>query len=145
MAAGYDPELPGLDEARLDGYRDLIISKIGLLNTALQRDGLREVGEITLGMVGAPHSAERVLCSFTRTLCNAGYGCESRGFRACRIYEADEALAARTGPTNSDTRRSVRQIEAEWVYVGAGWLLSSRYGAPSAAPSSLLSSLPPYG
>jgi len=47
MAAGYDPELPGLDEARLDGYRDLIISKIGLLNTALQRDRVREIGEVT--------------------------------------------------------------------------------------------------
>lgn len=51
MRAGYDPELPGLDEARLDGYRGLIISKIGLLNTALQRDRVREIGEITAAMV----------------------------------------------------------------------------------------------
>ena len=47
MAAGYDPELPGLDEARLDGYRDLLISNIGLPNTARQRDRVREIGEVT--------------------------------------------------------------------------------------------------
>lgn len=51
MAAGYDPLLPGLDEARLDGYRDLIISKIELLNTALQRDRVGEIGEVTAAMV----------------------------------------------------------------------------------------------
>jgi len=57
MAAGYDPELPGLDEARLDGYRELIISKIGLLNTALQRDrALRAVLGVRYWVLGRSYT-----------------------------------------------------------------------------------------
>lgn len=51
MTAGYNPEYPGIDEARLDAYKALIVSKLATLNQALRRDRLREVGEITSMMV----------------------------------------------------------------------------------------------
>ena len=38
MTAGYDPGAPGLDEARLDAYRELFVSRLDLLNIALARD-----------------------------------------------------------------------------------------------------------
>ena len=51
MGVGYDPALPGLDEARLDAYRALIVNKLDLLNTALSRDGRTPLGAVTPEMV----------------------------------------------------------------------------------------------
>jgi hypothetical protein len=51
MRAGYDPTLPGLDEARLDAYRALLTSKLEMLNIALNRDACTPLDAITPEMV----------------------------------------------------------------------------------------------
>jgi hypothetical protein len=51
MSAGYDPALPGLDEARLDAYRELLVSKLDLLNIVISRDDRAPIGLVTPAMV----------------------------------------------------------------------------------------------
>lgn len=51
MTVGYNPALPGLDEARLDAYRELLVSKLDLLNIALARDKRTPIGPVSAAMV----------------------------------------------------------------------------------------------
>jgi hypothetical protein len=51
MPAGYDPTKAGLDEARLVAIKALLVSKLGLLNTAIARDAAIPLGVITSSMV----------------------------------------------------------------------------------------------
>ena len=51
MSSAYNPAKAGLDEARLDAYRRLLISHLDQLNTALSRDRRTPIGPVTAEMV----------------------------------------------------------------------------------------------
>jgi hypothetical protein len=139
MSTGYDPSKPGLDEARLEAYRRLLISRLDLLNTALMRDRRTPVGEVTPEMVEIGDSEtlwdigmggiririrggdETSPLDFESALTLGVNGCS--GFRYTfythlAIYIHPDALAAVSVRRQAEARERLLSRLNDWVTLG---------------------------
>ncbi len=167
--SGYDPSAPGLDEARLDAYRSLLISHLDMLNVALMRDGLL-TSEVTAEMVeigdslalwnssagavriritgGAGSSAETIETGFDASLEMGVVGCS--GFRYTfytylTVYLHPDALASRHANEQAEARERLLSRVSDWITLGVcnNWDPSTESGGLVVPLSSHVLSAPP--
>jgi hypothetical protein len=139
MTAGYDPGLPGLDEARLDAYRDLLVSKLDMLNIALSRDKRTPIGAITPAMVeiGDPETIWDVATGAIRIRILGGDDSELPDFESAltmgayhnvgfrytflthiAIYLHPDALAALPTKRQAEARERTLSRINDWITLG---------------------------
>ncbi len=139
MSAGYDPGLPGLDEARLDAYRNLLVSKLDLLNIAISRDKRTPIGAVNPEMVeiGDPETIWDVATGAIRIRILGGDDSELPDFESVLTMGADEnvgfrytfstqiaiylhpdALAALPLPRQAEARERTLSRINDWITLG---------------------------
>ena len=142
MSSAYNPAKAGLDEARLDAYRRLLISHLDQLNTALSRDRRTPIGPVTAEMVEIGDSEtlwelasgglririrggdEASPLDFESALSTGVDGCT--GFRYTffthlNIYIHPDALATVSVKRQAEARERLLSRLNDWVTLGVAY------------------------